>query len=198
MATRREFLRAGGLALAGLAAGGADPRVAGARLARVLSGSSGRVAEIRMGSDSLGSRVWFDPVGLLVAPGTTVRWVLEANVHSATAYHPTNGSWAPRIPAGAEPWDSGILTEPGQTFERRLDVPGVYDYYCIPHEMAGMVGRIVVTPAGESGNHIREPGPASGGLRPPSAAALAALPSIEAIVRNGSVRPAAMKPAGGR
>ena len=25
-----------------------------------------------------------------------------------------------------------------------LDRPGVYDYYCQPHEMAGMVGRIVV------------------------------------------------------
>ena len=191
MATRREFLRAGGLALAGLAATWADPWVAGARRGRVLAGSARRVAEIRMRSDSRGSHVWFDPVGLLVVPGTTVRWVIEANVHSTTAYHPANGGWAPRIPAGAEPWDSGMLTEPGQTFEQRLDVPGVYDYYCIPHEMAGMVGRIVVVPEGGARDALREPGPAAGTLRRPSDAALAALPSIESIVRNGSVPPAA-------
>jgi plastocyanin len=191
MATRRVFLRAGGLALAGLAATWADPWVAGARRGRVLAGSARRVAEIRMRSDSRGSHVWFDPVGLLVVPGTTVRWVLEANVHSTTAYHPANGGWAPRIPAGAEPWDSGILTRPGEVFERRFDVPGVYDYYCIPHEMAGMVGRIVVVPEGGARDALREPGPAAGTLRRPSDAALAALPSIESIVRNGSVPPAA-------
>ena len=187
MATRREFLQAGGLALAGLAAAWVDPRHAGARLGQPFAGNPGRAVEIRMRSDALGSRVWFDPVGLRIAPGTTVRWVLESNVHSTTAYHTANGSWASRIPAGAEPWDSGILTEPGQVFERRLDVPGVYDYHCIPHEMAGMVGRIVVIPEGASGDDLREPGPPANGLRPPSAAALAALPSIEAIVRNGSV-----------
>lgn len=186
MATRREFLQAGGLALAGLAATWADPRVAGARRGLVLAGSALRVGEIRMRSDSQGSRVWFDPGGLRVAPGTTVRWVLEANVHSTTAYHPANGGWASRIPAGAEPWDSGMLTAPGQTFELRLDVPGVYDYHCIPHEMAGMVGRIVVIPEGAAGHDLREPGPPAVGMRPPSIAALAALPSIEAIVGNGA------------
>ena len=189
MATRREFLRAGGWTLAGLTAAGVAPRLAGTGLGSLLAANAGRVVEIRMRSDARGSRVWFDPLGLRIAPGTTVRWVLEANVHSATAYHPDNGSWAPRIPAGAEPWDSGMLTEPGQTFEQRLDVPGVYDYYCIPHEMAGMIGRIVVTSAGAS--EFQEPAAAARGLRPPSAAALAAFPSIEAIVRNGSVRLAA-------
>jgi plastocyanin len=186
MATsRREFLRAGGWTLAGLAAAGAVPRPAGSRLASLSAESAGLVVEVRMRSDARGSRVWFDPLGVRIAPGTTVRWVLESNVHSTTAYHPDNGSWAPRIPAGAEPWDSGILTEPGQVFERRLDVPGVYDYHCIPHEMAGMVGRIVVVLEGASGDDLREPGPPAGGQRPPSTAALAALPSIEAIVRNG-------------
>lgn len=187
MATRREFLQAGGLALAGLAANWADPRIARARLGELLTRPTARVAEIRMRSDARGSRVWFEPVGLRIAPGTTVRWVLEASVHSTTAYHPANGGWALRIPPGAEPWDSGILTEPGAVFERRLDVVGVYDYHCIPHEMAGMVGRIVVVPAGASGADLRDPGLPAAGLRPPSDAALAAFPSIEAIVRSGAV-----------
>lgn len=193
MATRREFLRAGGLTLAGLSAAGVAPRLAGTGLGSLFAAGAGRVAEIRMQSDARGSRVWFDPLGLRVAPGTTVRWVLDANVHSATAYHPDNGSWALRIPAGAAPWDSGILTKPGQTFEHRLDAPGVYDYFCIPHEMAGMVGRIVVAPEGASAADFAEPGPAGGSLRPPSAAALAAFPGIDAILRHGAVRLAASR-----
>jgi hypothetical protein len=28
-------------------------------------------------------------------------------------------------------------------------VPGVYDYFCLPHEQAGMVGRIVVGAPGD-------------------------------------------------
>ncbi len=188
MPTRREFLRAGGLALAGLAAPWLDTRLPGARLlASAAVAAADRVAEIRMRSDALGSRVWFDPIGLRVMPGTTVRWVLEGNVHSATAYHPSNG-FASRIPAGAEPWDSGMLTEPGQSFAVRLAVPGVYDYYCIPHEMAGMVGRIVVAPEGADVDAIREPGQATGGLKPPSPAALAAFPPIASILRGGAVR----------
>lgn len=189
MTTRREFLQAGGLALAGLAAPLLDPRIPGGRLLRSIAAAAPASAvEIRMRSDALGSRVWFDPIGLRVAPGTTVRWVLEANVHSATAYHPSNG-FASRIPAGAEPWDSGILTEPGQTFTRRLEFPGVYDYYCIPHEMAGMVGRIIVAPEGAEIGEIAEPARVSDGLKPPSPAALAAFPSVAEILRLGAVRP---------
>jgi hypothetical protein len=32
----------------------------------------------------------------------------------------------------------------GLSFEVTLTVEGVYDYYCTTHEMAGMVGRIIV------------------------------------------------------
>ena len=62
MVTRRGFLTAGGLALAGLGA----PRVARAT-ARV---------EVHMRRPR-GEAVWFDPIGLWVAPGQTVRWVLH-------------------------------------------------------------------------------------------------------------------------
>ena len=47
-----------------------------------------------------------------------------------------------RIPESALHWDSGFLMQPGNHFDVTLTVPGVYDYYCIPHEAAGMVGRI--------------------------------------------------------
>lgn len=184
MATRREFLQAGGWTLAGLAL---PPWLArAARGGSPLETTRRRVVEIRMRSDARGGKVWFDPIGVRVTPGTTVRWVLDAGAHSATAYHPANGNRAPRIPATADPWDSGMLIRRGQTFDQRLIEPGVYDYFCLPHELAGMVGRIVVAEGG--GGDLREPAPASDGFRPIPAAALAAFPSIERILAAGAVR----------
>ena len=133
MQSRRAFLKAGGLSLAGL---GLLPN-------RWLR-SAGALEVIEMRSDALGSHVWFDPIGLHVEPGATVRWILRENVHTATAYHPRNDHHSLRIPERAKPWDSGFLVHPGDHFEVTLTVPGVYDYYCAPHEAAGMVGRIVV------------------------------------------------------
>lgn len=78
---------------------------------------------------------YFDPVGLYVEPGTSVRFEIEAGSHSATAYQN-------RIPSEATPFDSGTMAEGG--FEHTFETPGTYDYYCIPHKSMGMVGRIVV------------------------------------------------------
>jgi plastocyanin len=135
MPTRREFVKAGGVALAGLVVA----PLPGTRF-RYATGP----AVIEMLSDPLGARVWFDPVGLYLNPGATVRWVVRGNVHTTTAYHPDNDSHSLRIPESAVPWDSGYLVHPGDHFDLTLTVPGVYDYYCTPHEGAGMVGRIVV------------------------------------------------------
>jgi plastocyanin len=131
--SRREFLAQGGLAVVGLAMTG-DVRWAVAPA----------VETIEMRSNPEGSTAWFDPVGLYVAPGTTVRWIVRENVHTTTAYHPRNDRHSLRIPDRARPWDSGYLVKPGSHFEITITEPGVYDYYCVPHEAAGMVGRIVV------------------------------------------------------
>ena len=100
--------------------------------------------EIALSGTANGSEVWFRPRGLLIEPGQAVRWVNRdaGNVHTSTAYHPANGKPL-RIPAGAKPWNSDYLM-PGKSFVMVFEVPGVYDYFCIPHEHAGMVARIVV------------------------------------------------------
>jgi plastocyanin len=179
---RREVLEAGGLLLAGLAA------PTGLRPAR-----AGGVVEIRLRSDPLGTHVSFDPVGVLIEPGQTVRWVNEANVHTTTAYHPHNDGHALRIPEAAEPWDSGYLVEPGDSFEITLTVPGVYDYFCAPHEMAGMVGRIIVgEPSGPGAlpfDYFKDD-PAAQDWRPVPKAAQAAFPPIKTVMNERLVRPA--------
>jgi plastocyanin len=177
--TRRAFLLAGGLALAGLAA----PR----------RGPAATPVEIHMRATARGERVWFDPIGIAVPRGTTVRWIVEHDVHTTTAYHPANQDHSLRIPDGARPWDSGFLVENGAHFEVTLTVEGVYDYYCLPHEEAGMVGRIVVGRPGGPGalpfDYFKSK-PGTSGWRPVPTAARQAFPSVATIVKQKVVRPA--------
>jgi plastocyanin len=163
--SRRRLLGIGGLLLAAPA----FPQV-----------TSAGPLEIRMRSDPEGAHVAFDPIGVRVPPGARVRWVVEANVHTATAYHPANGGHPLRIPESAEPWNSDYLVEPGEAFEVTLTAEGVYDYFCAPHEAAGMVGRIVVGRPGGPGAH-----PPGEGVPP---LARAAFPSVERILAEGVVR----------
>jgi plastocyanin len=167
--SRREFLRSGGLALAGL---GVVPGAWAGIFAPEV---------IEMRSDPLGSRVWFDPIGLYVEPGTTIRWIVRQNVHTTTAYHPQNDRHPLRIPGRALPWNSGYLVQPGDHFDVRLTVPGVYDYYCMPHEIVGMVGRIVVGQA---------PGSGAKDWRHVPDAAQRAFPSVARILTERRVHPA--------
>ena len=166
---RRTFLRGGSTLAAALAI---SPRCALAV----------PVADIAMDGRPDGSRVCFDPRGLLVRPGQTVRWTNRdsANSHTATAYAPENDDHPRRIPRGAAGFDSGYLL-PGETFEVTLEVPGVYDYFCIPHELAGMVGRIVVAKPGSGGGFAGYP---DQGLDP---AILAGFAPVADILRQGAI-----------
>lgn len=137
--TRRRALEAGGGYLAAILI---VPSLATAQ----------ETIDVVMQGTADGSRVWFEPVGLYLQPGQTVRWINRdpGNSHTVTTYHPSIFERPQRIPDGATPWDSDYLL-PGDSFLVTFTVEGVYDYYCVPHEHAGMVGRIVVgaPPAGE-------------------------------------------------
>ena len=166
--TRRQILWGGG----GLVA--AAPFLA----------KAGDTVEIGMQGRADGSQVWFDPVGILIRPGQTIRWINRdpGNSHTATAYHPANFDRPRRMPDGVKPWNSDYLL-PDETFSVTFRHPGIYDYYCVPHEHAGMVGRIVVgSPqppgwilAGDQAQDVPDD-------------ALRAFPAIEDIMRSGTVR----------
>jgi len=166
--TRRQILWGGG----GLVA--AAPFLA----------KAGDTVEIGMQGRANGSQVWFDPVGILIRPGQTIRWINRdpGNSHTATAYHPANFDRPRRMPDGVKPWNSDYLL-PDETFSVTFRHPGIYDYYCVPHEHAGMVGRIVVgSPqppgwimAGDQAQDVPDD-------------ALRAFPAIEDIMRSGTVR----------
>lgn len=146
---------------------------------------AGNAIDIQMRGSADGSRVWFDPIGVLISPGQLVRWTNRdpGNSHTATAYHLANFGRPSRIPSKAAPWNSDYLL-PNETFSVTLTQPGVYDFYCVPHEHAGMVGRIVVgtpNPSGwpydsqRTGNGLPE-------------IALKAFPPVEEIMKKRTVR----------
>lgn len=171
IATRRQALQAGGGLLAALLL----------RSSTVLAADT---VEIVIQGKPDGSEVWFDPVGVLVQPGQTIRWTNRdpGNSHTVTSYDPSLFDRPRRIPDGATPWDSDYLL-PDESFSLTLTVPGVYDYYCVPHEHAGMVGRIVVGTPGAEANYAN----AGAGLTELPEIALAGLPDVAAIIAAGAV-----------
>lgn len=158
----------------------------------VAGAAAAHTFEVRVVMSKDGSQVYFDPVGLRIQPGDTVRWIQINGYHTVTAYYPANGNRELRIPDGAQPWDSGVLLAEypakGSTFVHTFTVPGVYDYFCQPHEAAGMVGRIVVGAPGD--------GPGTRGFayapdkhwKPVPVAAQKSFPSVRLIMEQGAVR----------
>jgi plastocyanin len=67
------------------------------------------------------------PPSLTIHAGDTVEWRIVSGRHSSTA---KDGAW-----------DSGEMTE-DVTFAQQFDVPGVYPYFCTPHDF--MRGTITV------------------------------------------------------
>lgn len=75
----------------------------------------------------------FRPDSISVPAGATVTWVNceEEGVEPHTTT------------SDATNWDSSDLL-PGARYSHRFPTPGTFPYHCIPHELLGMVGRIVV------------------------------------------------------
>ncbi len=76
-------------------------------------------------------------------------------------------------------------------FDVTLTVQGVYDYYCMPHEQAGMVGRIVVgRPDGPGALPFDyfKGRPDTVNWKPVPEAAQRAFPGVEQIMKTGIVR----------
>ncbi len=80
----------------------------------------------------LRSNLTFSRPSLSIEVGTTVRWVNTTNVfHTVT-------------PEGHDQWSEWQTSVAGQSFEVRFDQVGAFDYFCVPHRGAGMVGTITV------------------------------------------------------
>jgi plastocyanin len=131
---RRAFLATGAATLTGGCLG-------------VLGGEGGY--DIGMTSQA------FDPQTIEVDVGTEVVWQnSNSRGHTVTAYEDAIPDEADYFATGGfdseqsarDAWreDGSGNIYGGDTFSYTVEVPGTYDYFCIPHESGGMAGRIEV------------------------------------------------------
>ena len=135
---RREVLKSCGIGIASLVFPLWRVQVLGAQAA---------ANEFRVGNAYGRGQWFFDPLGMYIEKGQTVRWLGQKWGATVTAFHPSNDNHELRIPENAKPFDSGLLGEDSSRynqFEWTFDVEGTYDFFSRNHEPLGMVGRIVV------------------------------------------------------
>lgn len=133
---------------------------------------------------------YFEPTGLAIDVGDTVRFNLATPHHNVNAYHPAFG-YTQRVPDGVPPFSSPILSA-GEYWLYTFETEGVHNIMCAPHELFGMVGTIVVGSAtGPGANPVGEAPAPSEHSRPPEFTAGLVLsdPAMdpENIVAEGSV-----------
>lgn len=115
-------------------------------LAGCLSGPSFPDADVVAGADG----AVFEPAELAVQVGDTVTWGFASAGHNVCCRAGDNDRVG--VPADAEGFASygpdespdGTFIPRGETYEHTFDVPGRYDYVCIPHDDLGMTGTIHV------------------------------------------------------
>lgn len=116
-------------------------------LAGCLSEPSFPDADVIVGPDS---RNRFEPGVLTVAVGATVTWGF-ANAGHNVCCRPNHNDGV-RLPDDAEGFASYAPDEPpdssfvprGETYDHTFEVPGQYDYVCLPHDDLDMTGTIGV------------------------------------------------------
>jgi plastocyanin len=98
--------------------------------------------------------VAFEPAELTVQQGDTVAWKYAAGEpHSVTAYQdgvPEEATyWASggfeSEEAARNGWENGKgAVQSGQSYVHTFETTGTHEYFCVPHEAAGMVGSVIV------------------------------------------------------
>jgi plastocyanin len=80
----------------------------------------------------------FDPETFEVPVGSTVLWVWEADDHNVKpTATPADSDWSGTPGDGTYP--------SGHQYAYTFEVPGEYEYHCVPHQGLGMTGSFTVT-----------------------------------------------------
>lgn len=122
-----KFTRRDGLKMAAATALAATP------LKALAASHGGNVVEMLNKAPDSNERQVFEPPVLQIEEGASVMFKATDRGHNSEAN-------SDMIPEGVEPWKGKI----NEDIEITFDVPGVYGYYCTPHQSAGMVGLILV------------------------------------------------------
>ncbi len=130
--------------------------LAGASLSGCLAGglvgsNDGRTAGDRTKADATvkvgsGGNLSFEPEALTVHPGQTVAWEWRSNNHNIVVEdQPGGADWK------GTPGSSSEIYNDGYRYTHTFETVGEYEYFCQPHEAAGMTGSVTVSPEGANG-----------------------------------------------
>lgn len=100
-----------------------------------------RIDTVKVDVEGTDANARFVPAVVEIQPGDVIQFVVREGLHTVSAYHPENRR-PQRIPKNAQSFDSGLL-KAGDTWFLRIKAEGVHDYFCLPHERIGHVGRIL-------------------------------------------------------
>ncbi len=92
-----------------------------------------------------GNSFRFDPPEVRIRAGGSVRWRFASaghNVVSGSGGTPDGRFCSPNDQACA----LSPLAPPGTSYERTFTEPGTYPYFCAPHVLLNMTGRVIVDP----------------------------------------------------
>lgn len=105
------------------------------------SGGSGATHHVEMND-----QFHYVPDQLTISVGDTVTWTTTGFIpHTVTcdASMAANPDEHVKLPDGAEPFHSGDVAQNAE-WSYTFQVAGDYTYFCVPHEMAGMIGHLTV------------------------------------------------------
>ena len=157
-AARAQFAVVGGLGKAPAVAGGSTESAESESGDSEVTGGPNVVSADEVPDDATVvdvQAVAFAPEELTVSKGDTVAFVhAGGEAHNVVAYADQlpegapewNSAGADSESAAVEAWESetagGLVS--GQAYVRTFETVGEHGYYCVPHEMAGMVGTVIV------------------------------------------------------
>merc|ERR1711957_302583 len=101
--------------------------------------AAAHAGEVKLGSDA--GALEFVPASLTVKAGEKVTFTNNAGFPHNVVFDED------AIPAGVDAdaiSHEGLLNAKGETVSNTFSTPGTYEYYCEPHQVAGMAGKIIV------------------------------------------------------
>ena len=109
--------------------------------------------KVKMGSDS--GQLVFVPDEIKICKGDTVSWVNNRGGPHNVVFCTTSDPWCrgrrnhgrEGLPKGVDKDDismDGLLRDQGDTYDKKFDTPGTYNYYCEPHVGGGMIATLIV------------------------------------------------------
>jgi plastocyanin len=110
----------------------------------VVEPQPARVLEVQIRMTREGASGQFAPAERRVRRGDVVRFWMA---HGLAIHNVSFATFNRDKPGVALPADSPMLTQEGQSWQLRIDLPpGTYKFACIPHALIGMRGTLLVEP----------------------------------------------------